>query len=369
MLTPAPLVNEKNLTTEGNIFPTKRFEVEKDNNKYKLEVYIEDYYLCIKCIPYGLYPMEIFSNKLSDQDLGELCKKLFLDENIEICFSILIELMDNKEYVIEKEENVINLIFKPSLKIQEFKISLYLNKLNQNEINQAIYEKINELIKENELLKAKLNKKENNILLISNKSNETFANLLNLHDSINKISILSPKFILPKLTEKNIKQFKIIIYDLQDAGYGDTTNKKDIYNYLNNGGNIILTHDQWSYLKNKGLIELIGAKLIQQNYVYANKAKIIKNLHPIFNSYYNLQYSKDSFVKVQTTHKTDTVFENSEEYNNNIIMELDDGKRGEYLLVKNIGKGKIIFWNVGHSPNLNDFEEKLFINILSWILN
>ena len=50
-------------------------------------------------------------------------------------------------------------------------------------------------------------------------------------------------------------------------------------------------------------------------------------------------------------------------------MELDDGKRGEYLLVKNIGKGKIIFWNVGHSPNLNDFEEKLFMNILSWILN
>ena len=78
---------------------------------------------------------------------------------------------------------------------------------------------------------------------------------------------------------------------------------------------------------------------------------------------------KDSFVGVQTTHKSDTVFENIEEYNNNIIMELNDGKRGEYLLVKNIGKGKIIFWNVGHSPNLNDFEEKLFINILSWILN
>ena len=82
--------------------------------------------------------MEIFSNKLSVQDLVGLCKKLFLDENIEICFSILIELMDIKEYEIKKEENVINLIFKPPFKIQEFKISLNLNKLNQNEINQAI---------------------------------------------------------------------------------------------------------------------------------------------------------------------------------------------------------------------------------------
>ena len=59
-----------------------------------------------------------------------------------------------------------------------------------------------------------------------------------------------------------------------------------------------------------------------------------------------------------------------------ILIELEDGKKGEYLLIKEIGKGKLIFWNAGHSyqnttitDNLTDFEQKLFVNFIYYILS
>ena len=50
-----------------------------------------------------------------------------------------------------------------------------------------------------------------------------------------------------------------------------------------------------------------------------------------------------------------------------MIIELDDGLHGEYLLIKNYGKGRLIYWNIGHVHTLTSDEEKLLVNIISWI--
>ena len=46
-----------------------------------------------------------------------------------------------------------------------------------------------------------------------------------------------------------MKKYKMIIFDLQDAGFCDTNNPEVIKKYLNDGGNIIVTHDHWTYNK------------------------------------------------------------------------------------------------------------------------
>ena len=76
-----------------------------------------------------------------------------------------------------------------------------------------------------------------------------------------------------------------------------------------------------------------------------------------------------SIINISATHKTDTIYENMEEYYKDLLIELEDNKHGEYLLIKENEKGKIIFWNVGHSYDLTDYEKKLFMNIIYWLYN
>ena len=230
----------------------------------------------------------------------------------------------------------------------------------------------------NNLIKNNLSiNQNNNILLISNGKYKTLYNLLKFIRPINKIEVKSPESIIPNLKYDNIKNSKIIIFDLQDSGYGGYSynNINEVKNYLINGGNIIVTHDHWSFLRNKAYPELFGAKLKRQQYVFVKKVKILNNLHPVFTSFYQINLENNSIIDIASTHKTDTIYENIDEYNKDILMELEDGKRGEYLLIKEIGKGKLIFWNSGHSFNncafedLTDFEKKLFINFIYFILS
>ena len=211
-------------------------------------------------------------------------------------------------------------------------------------------------------------KKQNNVLLISEQQNSLLNNLLKLNERIDKISIFNPNFIIPMLLYENINKYKIIIYDLKNGGYTSTNNYEDIKKYLENGGNIIITHDHWSYTNIPGnCTQLLNAKLVLQQYSYINKARILNNMHPIFKSHFNLDLSNNSLIDIAYTHKTDTFFNNKEEYMKNLLIKLEDNKDGEYLLVREIGKGKLIFWNVGHSDNLTNIEQKLFINIIHWI--
>jgi len=207
----------------------------------------------------------------------------------------------------------------------------------------------------------------NHALLISNKKIPLLHNLLKFNKEISKISMFEPQSFIPEIKYEKIKNFKVIIYDLNDSGYQKTNNANDIKNYLINGGNIIITHDQWTHMPNKSdCIKLLGAELQSQNYKNVNKAKILNNTHPVLNSFFDLRFGEKEIFAISTTHKTDTVYKNQKEYFNDLIIELEDGKHGEYLLIKEIGKGKLIFWNAGHSYDLTDFEKKLFMNLIYW---
>ena len=207
-------------------------------------------------------------------------------------------------------------------------------------------------------------------MLITNNTSPLLTNLLKFNNSINKVDI-KPSKALPNLKFQNMQQFKAIIYDLQDGGFEETINTEEINNYLKNGGNIIITHDCWSYSNRKSCInaKFIGAKIQSQNYNTVSKAKIFNNNHPIFTSFYDLYLDNKSIINISATHKTDTIYENMEEYYKDLLIELEDNKHGEYLLIKESEKGKIIFWNAGHSYDLTDYEKKLFMNFIYWICN
>ena len=50
-----------------------------------------------------------------------------------------------------------------------------------------------------------------------------------------------------------------------------------------------------------------------------------------------------------------------------MIIELDNDLNSEYLMIKNYEKGKLIYWNVGHLDMLTNDEEKLLVNLISYI--
>ena len=215
-------------------------------------------------------------------------------------------------------------------------------------------------------------KGDNDVLLISNQKDQIINNLLKFNEKIKKISIFSPDFIISKLLYEDINKYKIIIYDFQDCEYEmKIKNQKDINKYLENGGNIILTHN-----KIRDYMELLNAKYIKgRRWTLVEKAKILNNTHPIFKSHYNLDFKKNQIISIDTTHKGAIEFLNKIEYQKELLIELEDGEHGEYLVVKEIGKGKLIYWNAGHlyydggKPNIRDTEQRLFINFIYWICN
>ena len=209
----------------------------------------------------------------------------------------------------------------------------------------------------------------NNVLLISTQKSPLLTNLLLLNPIITHFSTLNPDFILPKLNKEYLKKFKIILYDMYLYGFKVTTQKEAIKEYLMNGGNVIVTHDHWTFIPTSisGMEELLGATLKAQTYTHVRAATVIKESHPIFNSYYNLNFSKGTPLTISKTHHTDTIYSDLDVYARDLLIELNDNKHGEYLLVKEYGKGKIVFWNAGCAYTLTDIEQKLFYNILAYL--
>ena len=94
---------------------------------------------------------------------------------------------------------------------------------------------------------------------------------------------------------------------------------------------------------------------------------VTKESHPIFNSYYNLNFTKGTPLTIASTHHPDTIYSDLDVYARDLLIELNDNIHGEYLMVKEYGKGKIVFWNVGHFNTLTHIEQKLFYNILAYL--
>ena len=163
--------------------------------------------------------------------------------------------------------------------------------------------------------------------------------------SVNNINIeLSSSSFLSTINYEKIKKYKIVIYDLKDSGYCETKNAEEVKKYVANGGNIIVTHDHWNHGwdKNTSCMYLFFGGKYDQNQPCqeVNKVKIIKKNHPIFNSFYSLQLLSTDEIEVTTTHRNPIKFENVTEYNRNMIIELNDGYNGYYLLIKEIEKGE-----------------------------
>ena len=252
------------------------------------------------------------------------------------------------------------------MNIKDFELRLELKELNTKNTFRQLFDKAQELMDENERLNKIIS---NNVLLISNQSIPILTNLLLVNPIITHFSTLKPDFILPILNKEYLKKFKIILYDMNDYGFKVTTQKEEMKEYLMNGGNVIVTHNHWTYAPTSisGMEELLGATLKNQTYVRVTSATVTKESHPIFNSYYNLNFSKWTPLTISKTHHTDTIYSDLDVYARDLLIELNDNKHGEYLMVKEYGKGKIVHWNAGCVYTLTDIEQKLFYNILAYL--
>ena len=334
---------------------------------YNVTLFVEGNYLHFEFYEQNSFPSLIYEKKLSTDDLSKLSPKLFYDETLDNCLSIFSELFNDKKYSLVIVDDDLIVTFSPQvLNIKDFELTLELKEISTKNSFRQLFDKAQELMDENE----KLNKIiSNNVLLISTQAVPLLTNLLHLNPIITHFSTLKPDFVLPKLNKDYLKKFKIILYDLQDGGYKAVTQKEAIKEYVMNGGNIIVTHDHWTIASCSisGMEELLGATLKNQTYVRVTSATVTKESHPIFNSYYNLNFTKGTPLTISNTHHSDTIYSDLDIYARDLLIELNDNIHGEYLMVKEYGKGKIVHWNAGCVYTLTDIEQKLFYNILAYL--
>ena len=255
--------------------------------------------------------------------------------------------------------------------ISQIIISIYFFKYIKNLETEIKYLKIdNQKLKQNSL---NINKapKSNNVLLISNvftdddkTSPHLFYNLLKNISFISNIKIIHPSEILSHLTESNLINYNIVIFDLKQHGYQNTDTKIEyIKNYISHGGNILVTHEHWTALA--GPQELFGGyRSFEKKGSIKNKALIVNLRHRIFNSYYDLTENEE--VEVAPTHSGWMKVNESLKTDDTVLMRLKDEIKSEYLMKREINLGKCVYWNVGHSYHLTNFEIKLLTNILAW---
>ena len=255
--------------------------------------------------------------------------------------------------------------------ILQILISIYFFNYIKNLESEIKYLKIdNQKLKQNSLNNNKT-PKSNNVLLISNVFTEDdnpspplLYNLLKNISFISNIKIIHPSTILSQLTESNLINYNIVIFDLKQHGYENTKTKKEyIEQYLSHGGNILVTHDHWTALA--GPQELFGGyRSFEEKGSITNKALIVNSRHKIFNSYYDL--SENENIDVAPTHSGWVKMNPNFKKDDTVLIRLKDEIKSEYLMQREINLGKCVYWNVGHSYNLTNFEIKLLTNILAW---
>ena len=271
----------------------------------------------------------------------------------------------------KKAKNINNNYFLYIIIISQILIFIYFfNYIKNLETEIKYLKEDNQKLKQNYLNNNK-SPKSNNILLISNaftdednQSSPLLYNLLKNITFISNIKLIHPSAILSHLTESNLINYNIVIFDLKQHGYENTKTKIEyIKQYISHGGNIIVTHDHWTALA--GPQELFGGyRSFKDKGSLTNKGIIVNKRHKIFNSYYDL--SENENVDISYTHSGYMKVNESLKNDDTILIRLKDEINSEYLMQREIGLGKCVFWNVGHSYNLTNFEIKLLTNILAW---
>ena len=213
-----------------------------------------------------------------------------------------------------------------------------------------------------------INNKKKVLLITNHKSGDILLNLLKNCSFISEVRIGSPN-VLKEMTESFLLLFDCVIYDLYDGGfYINHDNKKEIIeDYIkNDGGSFLVTHDHWDY--GTGPLHLIGLERLNDfDCVGTNKARVCRE-HELFNSFNDL--TNLGKIDIATTHQTfHKIIEGHE--TSKTIMELELDKttsiRHNYLVVNEIGLGRIAYWAAGHSNTISENEKKLFINIVAWL--
>ena len=270
----------------------------------------------------------------------------------------------------DKINNNSNFVLYIIIILQIIIFAYFFNYIKNLEIEIKYLKIDNQKLKQNSLNNNKA-PKNNNILLISNvftdddnPSPPLLYNLLKNISFISNIKIIHPSAILSHLTESNLINYNIVIFDLKQHGYENTNTKTNyLKQYISHGGNILVTHDHWTALA--GPQELFGGyRSFKEKGSLTNKALIINTRHKIFNSFYDLSENKN--VDISPTHSGWMKVNESLKEDNTILIRLQDEIKSEYLIQREINLGKCVYWNVGHSYNLTNFEIRLLTNIFAW---
>ena len=208
------------------------------------------------------------------------------------------------------------------------------------------------------------------IYIISYTNGDLLKNLLKNSSLVSKVDI-GNKDIISKISKNFLEYYDCIIYDFMDGGTSANIEKEkeNIKSYINSGGSFLVTHDRWD--EDRGPLDLIGLYRWNDNrarYSMSTKAKVSRFCHPIFDSYYNLTDWR--VIEISETHKSFHKIKN-ETNTARVVMELDNdfetGDKFDYLTVNEVGNGRIAYWAAGHHYNISNYEQKLFINIVSWL--
>ena len=215
-----------------------------------------------------------------------------------------------------------------------------------------------------------INNKKKVLLITNHISGDILLNLLKSSSFISEVRIGSPN-VLKEMTESFLLLFDCVIYDLCDGGFlVNQDNKKEIIeDYIkNDGGSFLVTHDHWDYSTGTGPLNLIGLERLNNfNYERTNKARVCRE-HELFNSFNDL--TKWGKIDIATTHQTfHKIIEGHETAKTIMELELDKTMsiRHNYLVVNEIGLGRIAYWAAGDSNTISENEKKLFINIVAWL--
>jgi len=210
------------------------------------------------------------------------------------------------------------------------------------------------------------------VFLITNrKSNDILLNLLKGAPFISEVRIGSPN-VIKQFNELFLTSYDCIIYDIIDSGFKiKIENEDEIKNYIeNDGGSFLVTHDQWDNVQSGGPLNLIGLEHFY-NFPWVISDEVKCETHPkkheIYKSYYDL--TNLGVMKIAPTHKTCHIIKEggSAKVILSFIIDKTTNYLHDYLVVNELGKGRIAYWAAGHSNTISKDEEKIFLNIVAWL--
>lgn len=146
---------------------SNKYVIEKDKMQYTFNIIMEDNNIIFKCK--NEKPLKVFEKKLSKNDLEEICNIFKGCTNLNEVYTLLLDLLENKQYEFTVTEEYIGIKFN-KINIFEFK-NIFLTKKeidisekveNLYQIQEDLMKEINSLKIENENLKKEIELKNQN---------------------------------------------------------------------------------------------------------------------------------------------------------------------------------------------------------------